>query len=186
MPELTGSDSNTHLETMSASRRAGAVVAAGLITGALVGASLGVLWWALAPRVPVVVSGVDARPDGFQPEGYLAADVAFMGLAIVAGLIVTIGLARMRREDLLGVLLAALLAGAVGTAVMWFVGTWLGSVNVEELIGTSETEIVIDGPLTLSLPAAFAMWPLAAAVVVTVLAVGDWLSQWQSQRPSQP
>ncbi len=74
---------------MSATRRASAVVSAGLVIGALAGAALGVLWWRLAPRVPVVVSDASARPDGFQPEGYLAADVAFMALAIVAGLIVT-------------------------------------------------------------------------------------------------
>jgi hypothetical protein len=167
---------------MSATRRASAVVSAGLVIGALAGAALGVLWWRLAPRVPVVVSDASARPDGFQPEGYLAADVAFMALAIVAGLIVTIGLARMRREDLLGVLLAALLAGGVGTAVMWFVGTRLGSVDIEGLIGTTEGEVVVDGPLMVSLPAVFAIWPLVAAIVVTLLALGDWLAQWRSER----
>lgn len=170
---------------MSVTRRVSAVVGAGLIVGALVGAALGVLWWQLAPRVPVVVSGTDARPDGFQPEGYLAADVAFMALAVLAGLIVTIGLARMRREDLLGVLLAALLAGIIGTAVMWFVGTRLGSVDIEGLIGTTEGEVVVDGPLTVSLPAVFAVWPLVAAMVVTLLAAGDLLAQWRSERSPQ-
>lgn len=170
---------------MSVTRRASAVVGAGLVMGALVGAALGVLWWQLAPRVPVVISGADARPDGFQPDGYLAADVAFMALAVLAGLIVTIGLARMRREDLLGVLLASLLAGAIGTAVMWFVGTRLGSVDIEGLIGTTEGEVVVDGPLMVSLPAVFAVWPLVAAMVVTLLAAGDLLGQWRSERSQQ-
>jgi hypothetical protein len=148
--------------------------------GGLAGAALGVLWWQLAPRVPLVVNGDDVRPDVFQPEGFFAADVAFTALAVVAGLIVTIGLARMRREDSIGVLVAALLAGAIGTFVMWFVGTRLGSVDIEGLIGTTESEIVVDGPLTVSLPAAFVVWPLVAAITVTLVALGDWLSQRRS------
>ncbi|MDP4803493.1 MAG: hypothetical protein NWR45_00900 [Candidatus Nanopelagicales bacterium] len=169
---------------MSATKRASAVIGAGIIMGGLAGAALGVLWWQLAPRVPIVVKGDDVRPDVFQPEGFFAADVAFTALAVVAGLIVTIGLARMRREDLIGVLVAALLAGAIGTFVMWFVGTRLGSVDIEGLIGTTESEIVVDGPLTVSLPAAFVVWPLIAAITVTLLALGDWLSQRRSAPPS--
>ena len=165
---------------MTVKKRASAVIGAGIIMGGLVGAALGVLWWQLAPRVPVVVNGSDVRPDGFQPEGFFAADVAFMVLALVAGIIVTVGLARMRREDLLGVLAAALLSGAIGTFVMWFVGTRLGSVDVEGLVGTTEAEIVVDGPLSVSLPAAFVVWPLVAAITVTLLALGDWLSQRRS------
>jgi hypothetical protein len=169
---------------MSAKKRASAVIGAGVIMGGIAGAALGVVWWQLAPRVPVAVNGSDARPDGFQPEGFFAADVAFMVLALVAGLIVTIGLARMRREDLLGVLVAALLSGAIGTFVMWIVGTRLGSVDIEGLMGTTEAEIVVDGPLTVSLPAAFLVWPLVAAITVTLLALGDWLSQRRSVPPS--
>jgi hypothetical protein len=169
---------------VSATKRASAVIGAGIIMGGLAGAALGVLWWQLAPRVPIVVKGDDVRPDVFQPEGFFAADVAFTALAVVAGLIVTIGLARMRREDLIGVLVAALLAGAIGTFVMWFVGTRLGSVDIEGLIGTTESEIVVDGPLTVSLPAAFVVWPLIAAITVTLLALGDWLSQRRSAPPS--
>jgi hypothetical protein len=171
---------------MSATKRASAVIGAGIIMGGLAGAALGVVWWQLAPRVPVVVNGNDVRPDGFQPEGFFAADVAFVVLALVAGLIVTIGLARMRREDLIGVLVAALLAGAIGTLVMWFVGTRLGSVDIEGLIGTTETEIVVDGPLSVSLPAAFVVWPLVAAMTVTLLALGDWLAQRRSAPLSHP
>jgi hypothetical protein len=165
---------------VSATKRASAVISAGIIMGGLAGAALGVVWWQLAPRVPIVVNGDDVRPDVFQPEGFFAADVAFTALAVVAGLIITIGLARMRREDLIGVLVAALLAGAIGTFVMWFVGTRLGSVDIEGLIGTTESEIVVDGPLSVSLPAAFVVWPLVAAITVTLLALGDWLSQRRS------
>lgn len=161
---------------MSVERRPLAVLAAGLVVGLVSGAALGVVWASLAPRVPVAVGG-DAATSDFQPEGFIAADVAFGVLGIVAGVAVTIGLAYMRREHLLSVLLAALASSAVGTVAMWFVGTRLGSVDIEGLQATTVSELVVDGPLQVSLPAVFLMWPISAAVVVTVLALSDWIAE---------
>ena len=163
-------------------RRASAVIVAGLVVGLLGGAALGVMWWALAPRVPVIIRSGSAFPQGYQPEGYLAADVAFGVLAIVAGILVTVGLAYMRRELLFSVLVAALLASGVGTAAMWFVGTRLGSVDIEGLVATTTEDLVVDAPLQVSLPVMFMMWPLAAAAVVTVLALSDWLQENRGAR----
>lgn len=167
---------------MTSARRASAVIVAGLIVGLFSGLALGVVWWQLAPRVPVIVQEGATFPQGYQPQGYLGADVAFGVLAIVAGIAITIGLANMRREHLLGVLIAGLLAGAVGTAAMWFVGTRLGSVDIEGLIATTEIDVVVDAPLEVSMPGVYLMWPLAAAAVVTVLALGDWLSEVRHSR----
>ena len=167
---------------MTSARRASAVIVAGLIVGLFSGLALGVVWWQLAPRVPVIVQEGATFPQGYQPQGYLGADVAFGVLAIVAGIAITIGLANMRREHLLGVLIAGLLAGAVGTAAMWFVGTRLGSVDIEGLIATTEIDVVVDAPLEVSMPGVYLMWPVAAAAVVTVLAFGDWLSEVRHSR----
>jgi len=167
---------------MTAERRPLAVIAAAVVVGLVSGAALGVVWAALAPRVPLVVRPENAAvPDGFQPEEYLASDVAFGALAIIAGIAITIGLASMRREHLLTVLLASLIAGALGSAAMWFVGTRLGSVDIEGLQATITEELVVDGPLQVSLPVMFVMWPLAGAIVVTVLALADWLADLSSR-----
>lgn len=162
---------------MSVERRAGAVISAGVIVGLISGAALGVVWSALAPRVPLVIAPESASPQGFQPEEYLASDIAFGILGLVAGVAVTIGLAYMRREHLLSVLIAALLASGLGTAAMWFVGTRLGSVDIEGLQATTTSEIIVDAPLTVSLPAVYLMWSVAAAIIVTVLALSDWITE---------
>lgn len=161
---------------MSTARKASAVIVAGIIVGVLGGAALGVMWAALAPRVPLIVRPDAAYPQGYQPEGFLAADLAFGALALVAGILVTIGLAYMRREHLASVFVAALLAGVLGTAAMWFVGTRVGSVDIEGLIATTSEEIVVDAPLELTLPGMFLMWPLAASGVVCILALSDWIA----------
>ena len=167
---------------MSVERRAGAVISAGVIVGLISGAALGVVWSALAPRVPLVIAPESASPQGFQPEEYLASDIAFGILGLVAGVAVTIGLAYMRREHLLSVLVAALLASGLGTAAMWFVGTRLGSVDIEGLQATTTGEIIVDAPLTVSLPAVYLMWSVAAALIVTVLALSDWITEVRRAR----
>jgi len=157
---------------MSKTRKASAVLVAGLIFGLVVGLALGVIWWRLAPRVQVVVES--GQFVEFQPTGFLASDVTFAFLALVAGVLVTIGLATMRREHLASVLVAALASGVVGSLAMWWVGHSLGGVEIDGLAGTQNQ--VIDGPLVLHMPAVALMWPIAAAGIVTVLAFGDWLS----------
>ena len=157
-------------------RRVAAVITAGVVAGVLCGAALGVLWWRLAPRVPVIISPDGSTPNGFQPEGYLAADIAFGVLAAVAGVAIAVGLATMRREHLWSVLVASLLSSAIGTLAMWWVGTRLGTVDIEGLVATTSEQVVVDGPLSLSLPAMFLVWPIASAVVVTILALTDAMS----------
>ena len=167
---------------MTTSRKASAVLLAGVVVGLVSGAALGVLWWALAPRVPVVVRPGVTFPEGYQPEGFLAADVAFGVLALVAGVAITIGLASMRRDHLLSVLVGALLASVVGTAAMWFVGTRLGSVDIEGLIATTTEDLVVDGPLEVSMPVMFLIWALSSAVVVTILALSDWIAETRARQ----
>ena len=166
-------------------RQASAVVIAGLIVGLVSGLALGVVWWRLAPRVPVIVQPGDSYPQGFQPEGYLAADATFGLLGLIAGVAITIGLANMRRNRLLSVLVAGLLSGLVGTAAMLFVGTRLGSVDIEGLVATTTTDLLIEAPLRLAMPGMLLMWPLGAALVVTVLALGDWIVEVRSARRAQ-
>lgn len=162
-------------------RNAFTVAAAGAIVGLLAGAALGVMWWALAPRVSIVVSEDGLRPDEFQPQEYLAADIAFGALALVAGLLVTIGLAYMRREHLVATLLAALISSALGTTMMWVVGTRLGSVDLENLDLPAAS--IVQGPLEVSMPAMFLVWSLTSAVVISVLALSDFLNSWRAREP---
>jgi hypothetical protein len=170
---------------VTTARKASAVIAAGLIVGLVSGLALGVVWWRLAPRVPVVVRPGDSFPQGYQPEGYLAADAAFGVLALVAGIAITIGLANMRREHLASVLVAGLLAGVVGTAAMWVVGTRLGSVDIQGLSATTTSDVVVDAPLRVAMPGMFLMWPLGAALVVTILSLGDWVNEIRTGRREQ-
>jgi len=177
-------DSPSHRSVRSVSRERPerTVVIAGAVVGVLSGAALGVLWWRLAPRVPIVIQPDGSRPQGFQPEEYLAADIAFAALALVAGVILTIALAAMRRQHLLGVLTAGLVASALGTFAMWQVGTRLGSVDIEGLIATTDVEFVVNAPLDVTMPGVYLVWAIASTTVVAVLALSDLLASARARR----
>ena len=154
---------------------------AATIVGFVSGSALGVLWWRLAPRVTIVVRPEGTRPQGFQPEEYLAADVAFAALAFAAGVVLAIALSRLRRHHLLSVLAACLVASALGTAAMWWIGTQLGSVDIEGLVATTEDQQIAEDALTVTMPGVFLMWAIASSIVVLVLAVIDRFTEVPSE-----
>jgi hypothetical protein len=163
-------------------RRVVAVLVAGVAIGVVGGLALGVVWWRLAPRVPLLVRPDLVVPDQYQPGEYLGADVTFAMLALVAGLAVTIGLVTMRRDHLIAALGSGIVAGIVGSMLMWAVGSRLGSVDIAGLAATIADEQVVDGPLQLTMPAVLLVWPIASAVVVTIVAVIDFAGERRQSR----
>jgi hypothetical protein len=166
-------------------RRTTSVLTAGIVIGLVAGAALGVVWWRLAPRVSVVVRPDSVFPATYQPDGYIGADVAYAALACLAGVAVTIGLVNMRREHLLSSLWASLISGAIGSALMWAVGIRLGSVDIAGLSATIEDKVVVEAPLSLTMPAILLVWPATAALVVTVVAFADWWAEFRRSERGQ-
>jgi hypothetical protein len=161
-------------------RKAVTVFITGIITGAVSGAALGVVWWALAPRVSVVVTPDRVFPEGFQPQEYFAANIAFGALAAIAGVLMAIGLVSMRREHLLASMAAALASSVVGTFAMFWVGSHLGFVDLSSADIPDAT--VLEAPLEVTLPAMLLMWPLGSSLVILVMSIGDYLAQRKRQR----
>jgi hypothetical protein len=167
---------NTDAGAVSGRRRkAITVFVTGVIAGVLSGAALGVMWWALAPRVSVVVTPDRVFPENSQPQEYFAANIAFGALGAIAGVLMAIGLVSMRREHLLASLIAALASSVVGTFTMWWVGSHLGFVDLENINIPDST--VVDAPLEVTLPAMLLMWSLGSSLVILIMAIGDYLAQ---------
>lgn len=177
MPDLVNTGRS---QVPERTRKAVTVFVTGVIAGALSGAALGVLWWALAPRVSVVVTPDRVVPEGFQPQEYFSANIAFGALGAIAGVLIAIGLVSMRREHLLASLVAALASSLVGTLAMWWVGSNLGFVDLAT--GDIPDSTVLEGPLEVTLPAMLLMWPLCSSLVISIMALGDWLAQRKHRR----
>lgn len=161
-------------------RRLAAILIA--LVGVLgLGALLGFVWEALAPRVALVVaSDGNPYPEGYQPEGYMTDDGIAALLCAAAGLVV--GLAALwvvrrvvpRDRALLVALVGVLILGAVGACALWWTGERLGSFDFDATLATSPEGTTLTAPLTLRMPGVLVLWPLASVVVVFVAALGDW------------
>lgn len=167
-------------------RRPAVLVTAALSVGAIAGSALGVMWWSLAPRVALVVEADRTYPETYQPREWITADVVFTGLAVAAGIVATIALARMRRGHLVDVLGASVLAGGVGSLVMRAVGERLGSVDIAGLQATLTESSVVEGPLRLTMTAALLAWPITASAVVLAIALGDVIAGRRSSSRDVP
>ncbi|MBO4206033.1 DUF2567 domain-containing protein [Micromonospora echinofusca] len=174
-------------------RTVGTCAGAGLALTVL-GVPLGLLWYALAPRVPVVRTADGAVLAEPQPEQFIAADGWFSLLGLGFGVLAAIGvwLLLRRVRGPLGLVVAVL--GSVGAAlVAWRLGRQIGLADYQRLLAAAEVGQALEKPADLR--AGGVEWLLgviptiqgdvlvpafAAAVTYTLLA--GW-SQWPSLRP---
>ena len=160
-------------------RLAAALVA---LLGALaVGALLGLLWEALAPRVTLIVaSDGNPYPEGYQPEGYMTDDGIAALLCLAAGLVMGIAAVWVsrriasREHALVVALVSVLVLGTAGALALWWTGEAVGGLDLDALVASSAEGTALTPPLTLRMPGVLVLWPLAGVVVVFLAALSDW------------
>jgi len=152
------------------------------LVGAIgLGALLGLVWEALAPRVTLIVAS-DGKPypEGYQPEGYMTDDGIAALLSIAAGLVVGVAVVWVARRiasrdhALLVALGSVLVLGAAGAVALWWTGETVGGFDFDALLASSPEGTSLTAPLTLRMPGVLVLWPLASVVVVFVVALADW------------
>ena len=160
-------------------RLAASVVA---VLGAIgLGALLGLVWEALAPRVSLIVAS-DGKPypEGSQPEGYMTDDGIAALLCLAAGLVMGIAAVWVSRRiaardhALLVALVSVLVLGTAGALALWWTGETIGSFDFEALLASSPEGTAVTAPLTLRMPGVLVLWPMAGVLVVFLAALGDW------------
>jgi len=87
------------------------------------GAPLGLLWRAVAPRVELVQTEVGPDPLDPEPEGYVADEGWFIFIAIAAGILFAVLVWFVLRRYRGPAMLVALVAGSIGGSVL---AAWLG------------------------------------------------------------
>ena len=152
------------------------------ILGAVgLGALLGLVWEALAPRVSLIVAS-DGKPypEGYQPEGYMTDDGIAALLCLAAGLVMGIAAVWVSRRiasrdhALLVALVSVLVLGAAGALALWWTGETVGSFDFDALLASSPEGTALTAPLTLRMPGVLVLWPMAGVLVVFLAALGDW------------
>ncbi|NKI41375.1 hypothetical protein [Streptomyces physcomitrii] len=161
IPPRPGAD--TEGPGLAGELRAAAVVLLALVVSGLL---LGLLWWQLAPHVPLVLDGNSVYLKDSEGEQAIGVDGVFTLLGIGFGAVAGVLLFLLRRRG--GVpLVVALMAGSLlGAVVAWRFGIWLGP--TEDVVGHAKEVgqgVTFDAPLELKAKGALLAWPIASLAV---------------------
>ena len=139
----------------------------------------GLVWAHVAPsdllKVIMTSSGPVAVPDAMQTEAYIAADSIAALLLGGVGLVLSIIIALRWRTRPLVALAFGIGCGVVGAIIFWWI---VSAIHVTEV--AAYPTVLIEGshpyaPRTVRMPAIYVLWPMLAALVVTVQGVILWV-----------
>jgi len=168
-----------------------------LVVVAGLGWPLGLLWTAVAPRVPVRKEGGALYYGTSEPEQIMAGDGWFALLGVVIGIALAVLVWVLLRRGRGPLQMIALVLGCLAAAsIAYYVGHKIGADAFERLRATTPDGVVFDGPLRLNITRQKAghLWPArpdgvlalqagAAALAYTCLA--GW-SRFASLRGPDP
>ncbi|MGI5442704.1 AAA family ATPase [Streptomyces shenzhenensis] len=147
--------------------RAAAVVTVAL---ALCGVLLGLLWWWLAPHVPLVGDQMDKSWVVYlkdsEGEQAIGVDGTFTLLALAFGVVSAVVVFLLRRHGGVPLVVGLAAGGLLGSLLAWRLGVWLGP--TEDVIAHAKAVgkgVTFAAPLKLRAQGALIAWPLAALVV---------------------
>ncbi|KKD04345.1 hypothetical protein [Streptomyces sp. WM6386] len=137
---------------------------------ALGGVLLGVLWWWLAPHVPLVGDVVDKSWVVYlgdtEGEQAIGVDGTFTLLGLAFGLVSALVVFLVRRRGGVPLVVALGVGAFLGSLLAWRVGIWLGP--AQDVIAHAKSVgkgVTFSAPLKLEAKGAWLAWPLAALVV---------------------
>ncbi|MEU7659928.1 AAA family ATPase [Streptomyces lincolnensis] len=147
--------------------REAAVIAVAVALG---GVLLGVLWWWLAPRVPLVGDVVDRNwvvylkdTEGEQAVGV---DGTFTLLGLAFGVVTAFVVFLVRRRGGVPLVVALTVGGLLGSLLAWRLGVWLGP--AQDVVAHARSVgkgVTFSAPLKLGAKGALLAWSLAAVLV---------------------
>ncbi|MFF1282025.1 AAA family ATPase [Streptomyces sp. NPDC058299] len=137
---------------------------------ALGGVLLGLLWWWLAPRVPLVGDVIDKNWVVYlkdtEGEQAIGVDGTFALLGLAFGLVSAVVVFLLRRRGGVPVVVALGVGGLLGSLLAWRLGVWLGPgsdvLSRAQAVGKGVT---FPAPLKLGAKGALLAWPLGGALV---------------------
>ena len=140
------------------------------IAMALGGVLFGLLWWWLAPHVPLVGDEVDKSWVVYlkDTEGEQAAGVdgTFTLLGLGFGLVSAVVVFLLRRRGGVPLVVALGVGGLLGSLLAWRLGVWLGPTS-DVIAHAKEVGkgVTFSAPLKLGSKGTLLAWPFAALLV---------------------
>ncbi|QKW05967.1 hypothetical protein HUT18_05715 [Streptomyces sp. NA04227] len=143
-------------------RQAAVLLVVLLVAGLL----FGLLWWRLAPQIPLVADETTVYLKDSEGEQAIGVDGTFtligIGLGVVSGLLVFL----LRRRGGVPLVVALMLGSLLGAVIAWRFGMWLGP--TDDVVGHAREVgkgVTFDAPLELKAKGALLAWPIASLAV---------------------
>nr|WP_202446994.1 DUF2567 domain-containing protein [Streptomyces sp. SID5468] len=162
----------------------GADLRDGLVAALVVAVSgvlLGLLWFWLAPRVPLISDGSVVYLKDPEGEQSVAADGWFTLMALGFGALSAVAVYFWRRGGGVALAVALAVGGLLAALVAWRIGVWLGPTHDvaghAKAVGAGK---VFSGPLQLRATGSLLAWPVAAMAVYLLL------TSLLTPRPAEP
>jgi hypothetical protein len=133
---------------------------------ALAGVLLGVLWWWLAPHVPLIADDSAVYLKDTEGEQAIGVDGTFTLLALAFGAVSAVVVFLVRRRGGVPLVVALAVGGVLGSLLAWRIGIWLGPTqNVVAHAKQVGKGVTFSAPLKLGAKGALLAWSLAGLVV---------------------
>lgn len=137
---------------------------------AVAGVLLGVLWWWLAPHVPLVGDVVGKSwvvyLEDTEGEQAVGVDGTFTLLGLAFGALSALTVFLLRRRGGVPLVVALGVGGLLASWLAWRLGVWLGP--AQDVVAHAKSVgkgVTFSAPLELNAKGALLAWPLAALVV---------------------
>jgi hypothetical protein len=133
---------------------------------ALGGVLLGVLWWWLAPQVPLIADSSAVYLKDTEGEQAIGVDGTFTLLALGFGALSALVVFLVRRRGGVPLVVALGVGGLLGSLLAWRLGIWLGPTqNVVAHAKAVGKGVTFSAPLKLGAKGALLAWSVAVLVV---------------------
>lgn len=133
---------------------------------ALAGVLLGVLWWWLAPHVPLIADDSAVYLKDTEGEQAIGVDGTFTLLALGFGLLSAVAVFLVRRRGGVPLVVGLAVGGLLGSLLAWRLGVYLGPTqNVVAHAKAVGKGVTFSAPLKLGAKGALLAWSLGALVV---------------------
>ncbi|MBL1106114.1 AAA family ATPase [Streptomyces sp. 5-8] len=147
-------------------REAAVITVASVLAGVL----LGLLWWWLAPHVPLVGDEIDKNWVVYlkdsEGEQAIGVDGTFTLLGLAFGLVSAVVVFLLRRRGGVPLVVALGLGGLLGSLLAWRLGVWLGPES--DVLAHAQAVgkgVTFSAPLKLAAKGALLAWPFAGVLV---------------------